>query len=230
MHLLRKIRGFTLVELLVVMTIIVFLVAMLVPAVEQAASYAREAKCLANLSQVGVAMRMYTNDNRLYYPSKALAGLNSIFNWVGTAGSVSPWDAVGADLRHLNRYVGAASSGPRTPVPIAACPSETPIFPFSVQAGTSYASNHSSVFSSLMARGPSNGNSIRTIDVLNPSRLVAGADDPGLSAGWAGARNYYWHRPSIHAVLFADNRAAMTNIPWGVAVGSDYTFDEQGRE
>ena len=55
--------GFTLVELLIVLGIIVLLVALLLPALNAARENARRARCLSNLRQLTAAWMMYANDH-----------------------------------------------------------------------------------------------------------------------------------------------------------------------
>lgn len=55
----RRLHGFTLVELLVVITIIAMLVAILLPAVQRVRASARSAQSRNNLSQMGKAMKHY---------------------------------------------------------------------------------------------------------------------------------------------------------------------------
>jgi prepilin-type N-terminal cleavage/methylation domain-containing protein len=60
--------AFTLVELLVVIGIIGVLVAILLPALSRVRETANAAVCKSNLRQMGLAMQMYADNNRNWYP------------------------------------------------------------------------------------------------------------------------------------------------------------------
>ena len=93
-------RGFTLVELLVVIGIVAVLLALLLPAVARARQSAMRSACMSNLRQIGAGLIAYATDHKGWFPAPAwrLAPMDE--DWVH-------WEPQ-RDVRdsRLLRYVG----------------------------------------------------------------------------------------------------------------------------
>lgn len=75
----RHRRGFTLVELLVVIGIIALLIAILLPALNKARNQAVRVSCASNLRQLGQYWQMYASDHDGFYPDPGISYGNLYF-------------------------------------------------------------------------------------------------------------------------------------------------------
>ena len=113
--------AFTLVELLVVIGIIAVLISVLLPALQRAREAGRVTACASQMRQIGLAIEMYTVDNKGTYPPALFAD-----DWKRNAGNYSTSKTVAFDGL-LRKYLGQKNSDPKTPanLPIFTCPSDS---------------------------------------------------------------------------------------------------------
>ena len=114
----RRQRGFTLIELLVVIAIIAILAAMLLPALSAAKGKALRTQCASNLKQWGVALVLYANDNREYFPDNTYGGANDLA-WMNAAFNTNFYP------QYLYKNTpGTSTTGQRKPNDVLYCPTE----------------------------------------------------------------------------------------------------------
>jgi len=164
-------KGFTLVELLVVIGIIALLIAILMPVLGRAREQANWVKCLSNLRQVGQAFMMYTNNNKGQFPR---AGVGDPADWIY-------WeDAPGSGLpRDINQCPMAPYYGVPVNTEMFVCPSDT----LNRRAGVNYKYSYSSNY--LITRLPPNfnaypgesSNPLRTSEIKNSSHKILLIDE-----------------------------------------------------
>jgi prepilin-type N-terminal cleavage/methylation domain-containing protein len=119
-------RGFTLVEVLVVIAIIGILVALLLPAVQAAREASRRSQCANNLKQMGLAVQMHL-DVKKQFPTGATGTDSKSTSW---AYFLLPYmehkilfDAYRQGFRADDP---ANATTMRTPIQVYACPSRRP--------------------------------------------------------------------------------------------------------
>jgi len=100
---IRKNSGFTLMEILTVIAIMVVLAGILTPALNSARKQAKRAQCISNLKQIYIALQSYAMDNNGafpaaatwtallagYMPPETVGGTSTVFNCPGYASATS---------------------------------------------------------------------------------------------------------------------------------------------
>jgi prepilin-type N-terminal cleavage/methylation domain-containing protein len=235
-------RAFTLVELLVVVTIIVILLAMLTPALERAVKSAEDVKCAANLDAVSMGLAYYIQEHRRTYP--LVPYYSQLFgekprNPDGSEAAGFQNSSIGRDVdqRPLNKYLGYQGAGTR--VPVAECPRDqgdgwnNSAKHCYTQYGTSYIEmwdwrdspdswyRIQFVFGTTTSKRPAN--------LKRTSNKVIVADWPVYGDRYIVNPQHQWHGEDrrLFTTLFADSHAEM--FDYDIYEMEDSPAESQGK-
>jgi prepilin-type processing-associated H-X9-DG protein/prepilin-type N-terminal cleavage/methylation domain-containing protein len=206
-------RGFTLVELLVMISIIAMLLALLIPAVSSANSQSRTIQCLSNLRQLSLAAIQYCNSNSGAYPmayySVVRPPLVIGYNWDFTT-------TTNLLTGHITVQPGLLWPG-FSAAPVQQCPSydggsNTVADPF-----TGY--NYNSSYIGGGSTGALSMPPMRAVKVLHPSRCALfgdgqyyGGADKFMRSPYAGPVDLFFGFTAASAGTQAFRHRGQTNV------------------
>ncbi len=167
-----KSAGFTLVELLAVIGIIMLLVGLLLPALHRTRSASNQIGCLSNLRQWGIATQMYANANNGYLPRRGqgVQPTNQITRPEDWFNALPP-------VFHLKPFQDLSTAGellrPGGPSSVWICPEALDM------PGQYYWSYGMNMGLSVEESSQNNGMPDKTTSVGNTAIMVLFADAPG---------------------------------------------------
>ncbi len=112
-----RLKGFSLIELLVVITIVAVLLAVMLPSIAQAREMARRTLCLSNQRQYGISVTVHATDFKGYYPGILSFTQEKAGNWYDNSSHLKSW--MWESNKAVAQYI---------PKPITVCPSADPRF------------------------------------------------------------------------------------------------------
>ncbi len=231
---MRSQRGFTLIELLVVIAIIGLLVALLLPAVQQAREAARRAQCRNNLKQIALALHNYESTYGAFPGGSmyVVVGTDTISNACSWGRSILPFldQSALANQFHPGEspFIGTNLSLVSTSIPGYRCPSTNA--PPKTIVEWSSATTTANGNPKLLPVTPSPGLNITfgpidyfaLVDVRNPLFSANLSLIPGYSASQTAG--FFYHGTYNAASCIAGGDTAAETILKAVTVGKTRIF------
>lgn len=209
----RSMAGFTLVELLAIMTIIAILATLLLPGMNRAKMSAKSAACRSNLRQLGLALNLYTGECDRYPPvefrdpgsGKFIEDWNDMLRWVSGIDARRfhcPFTRLEPTAVSITYEYNAWGTG-FSPVQYGWTAQGLGLGGFDYPYGPG------------QVTGSINGTPIRESVVRVPSDMIAFADfrfDLGFSGfGWPGVQ-YSNHQNRLSNAVFCDDHVESSDI------------------
>jgi prepilin-type N-terminal cleavage/methylation domain-containing protein/prepilin-type processing-associated H-X9-DG protein len=173
----RRTSGFTLIELLIVIAIIAILAALLLPALSRARAAGLSAACKSNLHQIGIALKLYTDEFQKY-PLCAATDPASTF---------SLWDRqlLALAANNTNLFICPADKPAPKWTNIVGLPQRTPCYGYNMVGTGRYPATGASLgLDGGFDRGRFGGGTCLAESQLKvPSDMIAVADCKPISGG-----------------------------------------------